>query len=144
MEGGRPTVMTPEVLRILEECFSYGSTDKEAIFIANISSTAFYDYCKQNPEFAERKERLKDMPKYQSRKNIVDKINKGDLTASQWYAERKMKDEFSIKQEVEHSGKLTISNVLDSLENGQKIIGQTMENTAPIQDTKQEATTDSI
>lgn len=48
------------------------------------------------------------------------------------------------KTDVEHTGNLTISNVLDSLENGQKIIGQTMENTAPIQDTKQEATTDSV
>lgn len=106
-ERGRPTVMTEDVLRKLEEAFSYGATDKEAIFIADISSTAFYDYCKSNPDFAERKEALKDMPKYRARKNIVDKINDGDVPTSQWYAERKAKEEFSNRTDLNLSGELT-------------------------------------
>jgi predicted DNA-binding protein YlxM (UPF0122 family) len=101
---GRPTVMTPEVLVKLEEAFSIGATDKEAIFLANISKDAFYDYCKLHPEFAERKEALKDMPKYQARKNIVDKIKAGDVATSQWYAERKAKEEFSNRTDLNLSG----------------------------------------
>ncbi len=102
---GRPTVMTEEVLRKMEEAFSYGATDKEAIFQANISSTAFYEYCKEHPEFTERKEALKDTPKYQARRNIAKAITEGDKQLSQWYAERKIKDEFSQKTETDITSK---------------------------------------
>jgi hypothetical protein len=102
-ERGRPTVMTSENIAKLEEAFLNGATDKEAMFIADISSSTFYDYCKENPEFAERKEALKDMVKYRARQNIVSAINDGDKTLSQWYLERKAKDEFS--QRTEQTGK---------------------------------------
>ena len=104
---GRPTVMTDETLQKLEEAFSNGATDKEAIFIANISSATFYAYCKDNPEFSERKEALKDMPKYRAKKNIVGKITDGDVPTSQWYVERKVKEEFSTRNDVNLSGELT-------------------------------------
>lgn len=106
-EGGRPTVMTPETIQKLEEAFSVGATDKEAIFIANISSSTFYAYCKEHPEFSERKEALKDMPKYMARKNIVNKIKDGDVPTSQWYAERKGKDEFSNRTDMKIDADLT-------------------------------------
>lgn len=104
---GRPTVMDEATLRILEDAFSIGATDKEAIFLANISSSTFYDYCKEHPEFAERKEALKDMPKYKARKNIVERINRGDISVSQWYAERKAKEEFSSRTDLNLGGEVT-------------------------------------
>lgn len=104
---GRPTVVTDEVLRKLEEAFSIGATDREAILVADIGSTAFYQYCKDNPEFAKRKEELKDMPKYQARHNITNAIKRGDVNVSQWYAERKAKDEFSNRTDLNLSGELT-------------------------------------
>lgn len=91
--------MTKEVLAKLEDAFSVGASDKEAYFIAGISKDAFYDYCKENPEFTERKEALKDMPKYKARKNIVEAIESKNIPVSQWYAERKAKDEFSQRTE---------------------------------------------
>ncbi len=57
-KGGRPTVVTKHVLRKLEEAFSWGCTDREAFFHANIASATFYAYQKDNPEFKERKEEL--------------------------------------------------------------------------------------
>jgi hypothetical protein len=111
METGRPTVMTPETISKLEEAFSVGATDKEAIFLANISSATFYAYCKEHPEFSERKEALKDMPKYRARKNIVNKINDGDVPVSQWYAERKAKEEFSNRTDLNVSGEM-VSKVI--------------------------------
>ncbi len=101
MDEGRPTKMTPETLQILEDAFSVGATDKEASFLAKISATTLYNYCKEHPEFLERKEALKDMPKYQARKNIVKNITDGNVATSQWYAERKIKDEFSQKTETD-------------------------------------------
>lgn len=106
-DSGRPTKMTPETLKILEDAFSVGATDKEASFLANISTTTLYNYCKEYPEFLERKEALKDMPKYKAKKNIVGDIDKGIVATSQWYAERKMKEEFSNRTDLNVSGELT-------------------------------------
>lgn len=100
---GRPTVMTPEVIQKLEEVFEIGGTDTEACLIAGIGKTAFYNFCQDNPEFVERKEELKQMPKYKARYNINKAIKDGDKSISQWYLERKGKDEFA--QRVEQTGK---------------------------------------
>lgn len=104
---GRPTVMTLEVIQKLEEAFSIGATDKEATFVAGISMATLYAYCKEHPEFSDRKEALKDMPKYAARKNIVGKIKDGDVPTSQWYAERKAKEEFSNRTDLNLSGEIT-------------------------------------
>lgn len=98
--AGRKTVVTPEVIAKLEESFLLGCTDKEAIFLANISKDAFYDYCAKNPEFAERKEELKDMPKIKARMNINKALDEGDKNLSQWYLERKVKEEFAHRSEL--------------------------------------------
>lgn len=98
---GRPTVMTEEVIAKLEDAFLDGASDKESIFWANISKDAFYDYCKENPEFTERIEDLRDSLKLKAKKNIAKGINEGDRTLSQWYLERKVKHEFSQRTETD-------------------------------------------
>ena len=98
-EIGRPTVMTPENIAKLEIAFSNGASDLEACFVAGISKSTFYDYCKENPSFSDRKEALKDMPKYRARVNIVEAINNGDKQQSNWYLERKAKAEFAQRTE---------------------------------------------
>lgn len=123
---GRPTVITPEIITKLEEAFSVGASDKEAIFYANIGSSTFYEYCSNNPDFAERKEQLKDMPKYQARKNISKALNDGDKDISKWYAERKIKGEFSPRQELtgEDGGPVKVeSNVITFKKYGEGTTG---------------------
>jgi len=98
---GRPTVMTEEVLRKLEDAYSNDATDLEACFLANISKSTLYDYQQDNPDFVERKKALKEMTKYRAKKNIKEKIQEGDVDTSKWYVERKGKDEgFSNRQEL--------------------------------------------
>lgn len=108
---GRPTVMTEAMISKLELLFSQGLSDREACLIADISTTALYDYCTANPEFAERKELLKDNPKIKAKLNIAEAIEAKDIDMSKWYLERKAKDEFSTKQEI--SGDLTIKKLED-------------------------------
>lgn len=98
---GRPTVMTPEVMAKLEEAFSIGATDREATFVAGISMEALYKYQRENPDYIQRKEALKDMLKYAARKNIVDQIQeKKSGFYSTWYLERKAKSEFAERTEL--------------------------------------------
>ena len=99
--AGRPTVMTESVVRKLEEGFLLSFSDSEACLFAGISTTSLYKYCVENPEFAERKELLKKKTGMKAKKNISEAINDGDEDLSRWWLERKCKDEFSTKQDVD-------------------------------------------
>lgn len=101
--GGRPTVITPEVIRKLEEVFAFGGTDKEACFYAGIGTSAFYDYQKENPEFVERKEALKQKPILKARQTVIKNLDNPET--AKWYLARKRKEEFSERQELEASGR---------------------------------------
>jgi hypothetical protein len=99
--GGRPPIMTPELVKKLEECFSNSLTDEEACLIADISKPTLYAYCEAHPEFSDRKELLKKRPSIKAKLNRVNAINKGDQFASAWWLERKSRDEFSTKSFTE-------------------------------------------
>ena len=108
---GRPTVMTEDVVQKLEYGFMKGLNDTEACVYAGISRQALYDYCNRNPSFADRKEELKKKPSTKAKLNIVEAIEAGDTDLSKWYLERRNKDEFSLKQEIDANvkDKVTIS-----------------------------------
>ncbi len=94
MAGGRPTKMTEGVIRILEDCFAIGCSDTIACIRAGIVPSTLYKYCDENPEFSERKELLKEMPKYKALRTVDREIEiDGNLAFK--YLERKMKDEFA-------------------------------------------------
>ena len=99
-KGGRPTVMTPETIQKLEYGFSCGLSDREACLYANIVPATLYNYCEAHPEFLERKELLKEQVKMQAKMNLANSIKSGDEKASEWYLERKAKEEFSTKTEI--------------------------------------------
>lgn len=96
---GRPTVMTDAVLDKLELLFSLGATDGIACEIVNIDPSTLYKYQQEHPDFIERKKYLKDMVTWQAKANIAGKINSGDIQQSNWWLERKAKDEFSTRSE---------------------------------------------
>lgn len=99
MGAGRPTVVTPDILRKLEEAFAMGCTDLEACFFADIGKTTLYKYQNENPLFTERKEELKQSPVFEARKSVINGL-KDDPKLALAYLERKKKDEFSLRQEV--------------------------------------------
>jgi hypothetical protein len=100
-DAGRPTKMTEQVVKKLVACFSNGFSDQLACDHVGITKQTLYNYCKEKPEFLTIKERLKKNPVAAATLNIVKAIDNGDVKASQWYLERKCKDEFSIRTEVE-------------------------------------------
>lgn len=110
---GRPTVMTEEVLQKLEYAFMRGLTDVEACLYADIATSTLYNYCKENPEFLERKEELKQHPTAKARLNITEAIENGNEDISKWWLERKVKDEFSTKQTID--GEVKVKRLEDVL-----------------------------
>lgn len=107
---GRPTKMTQGTLRKLEELFVRGLSDEEACLLADIGTTTLYDYCKENPEFSERKELLKQRVKTRAKLNISKAIEEGDIDLSKWYLERRDND-FKAKQAVTHDGEIAVNQV---------------------------------
>lgn len=98
--GGRPTVMTEDVVNKLEQAFSLGCSDLEACLFADISKQTLYDYQAKNPEFADRKAMLKDKLILKARTVIADALNKKDENTAKWYLERKAKSEFGTRTEI--------------------------------------------
>jgi ACT domain-containing protein len=99
-KGGRPTVMTEEIVSKLEYGFMKGLNVTECCHYADISRTTFYDYLEKNPEFSNRIEELKSNPSTRAKLNIVEAIESGDTDLAKWWLERRNKDEFSLKQEI--------------------------------------------
>lgn len=109
--GGRPTKMTTEVIAKLEQAFAVGASDTQACFYAEVSVDALYKYIKKNPKFGERKEALKDNPVLKAKKTLVDNLDNPEN--ARWYLERKLKKEFSIRQEITGEEGGAISVILD-------------------------------
>lgn len=103
MPAGRPTVVTDEVLRKLEQAYAMDCTDGEACLFADIAMSTLYKYQSENPEFTDRKKELKNRPVLKARTTVVNNLDDPEMAFK--YLEKKKKDEFSSKTEQELYGK---------------------------------------
>lgn len=94
---GRPTVVTPEVIRKLETVFAMDGTVEEAIFYSGISRSTYYDWVKAHPDYSDRFEQLRQRPVLKARETVIkDLVNP---SGAQWYLSRKRKAEFGGGEE---------------------------------------------
>jgi hypothetical protein len=93
---GRPTVMTEETIKMLEQVFALGGTDQEACLYADISVPVLIAYQQKNPEFLERKRRLKVKPVLTARIEVVKGLA-GDKEFAFKFLERRKRDEFGTQ-----------------------------------------------
>jgi len=100
---GRPKAITKNHIQKLEEAFTRGYSDPQACIYADVKISTFYDYCKANPDFSDRKEELKKRIDIKAKEVMINQIEAGDKESSKWWLERKCKDEFSLR--VESTGK---------------------------------------
>jgi hypothetical protein len=97
--GGRPRVVTPVVIGKLESIFALDGTVKEACYYAGISADAYYDFLKENPEYSDRFEALRNRPVLLARQTVVKKLSENYSNAMD-YLSRKAKKEFSTRTEL--------------------------------------------
>lgn len=97
---GRPSVMTDKVLESLRQAYLIGATNEEAAHYADIAPSTLYLYMENNPEFSEQIKAWKNQPILKAKQKVVRDIDK-DTNTAKWYLERKKKDEFSPRSEVE-------------------------------------------
>jgi len=96
---GRPTKMTSETLKKLEQAFLLGCTDKEACLYGNISHQTLYNYQEKHPEFVERKRILKKNPVLQARKSLINGI--ADRPELALKILERLTKEYKLKSEVD-------------------------------------------
>lgn len=101
---GRPTIVTPEVIKELEKAFLLGCTDVEACLAADIAPATLYNYQDKHPEFLERKDQLKQNPIYKARRTVVNALETDPKLAMD-YLSRKNKKEFGNNIDVTSDGK---------------------------------------
>lgn len=89
------------VVQKLEQVWTFGGSDKEAAFYAEISPAALSDYLKKNPLISERKEALKNKPILKAREELIKGLKDNPELALK-YLERKLPDEFALKNILEH------------------------------------------
>jgi hypothetical protein len=126
---GRPTLMTEDTLKKLEDAFMLGCTDLEACLAADISTTTLYNYQNEHPEFVERKATLKENPIKIARVSVIKQMTEdGDLALK--FLERKKKDEFSLRTELtgKDGGQLfDLTSVLNGLDEQEHSPGEELE-----------------
>ena len=93
---GRPPKIDDVILGKLEQAFSVGVSDRQACKHAGINPDTLYEYQKKHPEFAERKEMLKENPILKAKYTVFKNLD--DPKVAMWYLEKRDKD-FSSKIE---------------------------------------------
>lgn len=112
-ERGRPPVLTPENISKLKQAFQWSAKDEEACSFAGIGKTTFYDHKAKNKEFSEEIDGWKQNPILKAKKSVVESLEKNPDLALR-YLERKCKDEFSVRQEVNANLKGSVSLTITS------------------------------
>jgi len=84
------------------QAISSGLKKKDAIEIAGISETAFFDRQKDDADFSELVKKAELAFKLRHIKNIEEKSD-DNWQCSAWLLERKFKGEFGKEQKVEHT-----------------------------------------
>jgi hypothetical protein len=106
--GGRPTVMTEQVLEKLERAYTIGCSDRQACAMANISCQTLYDFQKREPWFKDAKERWKDR-QFVKALETIDKSLENTRDA-QWFLERKSPETFGKQDRTEHIHKIELTD----------------------------------
>ena len=95
---GRPTVFTEDVVRKLESILQLGVNDTIACQYAKIGRSAFYDMLKTDVKFSDRIESAKQLVTIAAGQVVSQSIIKDkDVASAKWWLERKVPDEFGIK-----------------------------------------------
>ncbi len=92
--GGRPTVITNEVVRKLEEALQDGFSVSEACLVSGISRTAYYERRSTDEAFAVKMELAQKYVTIRAKKTVIQAIKDGNFNAAKWWLERREREEF--------------------------------------------------
>jgi hypothetical protein len=107
---GRPRAITPEVRAKIEEVASLDGSVEEMAMYAGVGVRTVYDYLEANEDFSQRIAALREKPILKARNTAIAALN--DPDHAHWYLERKKRNEFSPKVEIETTMKHILVDVI--------------------------------
>lgn len=108
---GRPTVLTDEALRKIEEVAALGGTVREMALYAGIHHDTIYARMKEDKAFSDRIEALQETPVLKARRTFVAALEKPFYAVE--YLKRKRRDEFAERQELTGKDGEQVINLTD-------------------------------
>jgi hypothetical protein len=116
-KGGRPKKTINDLpknwKRIVENEFKEGASQKEVMALLGIGSQLFYDLLKRDEEFSNTIKRFLELSEAwwlrEGRKNLKNK----KFSPVLWYMNMKNRFGWADKQEIQHSGELSLSGLFD-------------------------------
>ena len=103
--------MTPETIAKLEQVFALGGTDAEACMYAGITTMTLNKFQRDNPDFLEKKNALKEKPILKARQTIIQNLD--TFHGAAWYLERKKRDEFANQQIIKSTNLNINTNLVE-------------------------------
>ncbi|MDE2233373.1 MAG: hypothetical protein KGJ90_04665 [Patescibacteria group bacterium] len=101
-KGGRPIALDPAALMVIEDSLRSGATITRALQNAMISRTAWNTFNELNPDYKSRAEMLMQGAISRAEKTLTEAL-KHDPELALKYLERKLPDEYSLKERIQHS-----------------------------------------
>lgn len=115
--GGRPTKITDKCVEKLEEAFKDGANITQACHIAQIDRKTYYARLNIDETFRNKMADAQEYPDVIAKMVIVKAIRSDDVDTAKWWAERRMRKEFSTRQEQEHTGEVKIIPIMGGTAN---------------------------
>jgi hypothetical protein len=94
-KGGRPTILTSEVVAKLERCLAAGFSVSVATAVSGVSRSAYYERIALDKEFKDKMRFAEEWSSYKARLTILKAIDNGDVAAARFWLERKCRVEFA-------------------------------------------------
>ncbi len=95
----RPTKKTPDIIQKIEEVAALDGSVEEMAYYAGIHRETLYVWMKEDKEFSDRIQELRERPILKARQTVVKSLDDPDRAFR--YLERKKKTEFSSRSEVD-------------------------------------------
>lgn len=102
-EVGRPTKLTDEVRRKIEEVAALDGSVEEMAYYAGVHRETVYNWMRNDKDFSDRIQALRERPILKARQTIAKSLD--DPIHAKWYLERKKRLEFTAGIDVTSDGK---------------------------------------
>jgi hypothetical protein len=99
------TLYCPEIVDEICANIVMGNSFKDACILSDISHDTFYTWIKKYPDFSDRVKKSESECKKRNI-GIIQKAAINTWQAAAWYLERRYRDEYALKTEVEHKGEV--------------------------------------
>ncbi len=100
---GRPTTLTPEIIVKLINYLSIGTPINKSCQLLGIDEGAIYRRIQWDKDFQKNINDAKAIMVQRARNNVATALNQGNLQLTTWYLERKERDEFGNKVEIDQN-----------------------------------------